>query len=394
MSRLMMFTLFYLAVFLQAGAYGLTFLLPPLFDEFGANEKVVGSMLFLTTISTLITVYYAGHLSDVLGRMRVLGIACLAISASLAAYGMTHTVGPVLYFASAAMGFGWGLTYALTSVVLTRLVRADERVRYFAVQSVALMAGFGLSPVMAAQMERAGFAMRDAFFLTAALCAIAALVFFALIRPVRLHSEASGPETRSSLSPTTVFKIMGSPARLPVIMVCIGASVFAGMNNFQTVFAQERGLNYADYFLAYTVTVVVFRMVLARFKGGSNPYLTIAALQYIMCGSVVLFLSIGANVPLYLVTAFLFGIGYGVSYPILAAMAANDAPSEILPQTLQFFALTYFIGIFGFPLVAGWMIVELGSPALLTLITALAGIEATMAALRGVRNTRSSTVPL
>jgi MFS family permease len=205
MSRLMMFTLFYLAVFLQAGAYGLTFLLPPLFDEFGANEKVVGGMLFLTTISTLITVYYAGHLSDVLGRMRVLGIACLAISASLAAHGMTHSVGPVLYFASAAMGFGWGLTYALTSVVLTRLVRADERVRYFAVQSVALMAGFGLSPVMAAQMERAGFAMRDAFFLTAALCTIAALVFFALIRPVRLHSEASGPETRSSLSPDTVF---------------------------------------------------------------------------------------------------------------------------------------------------------------------------------------------
>jgi MFS family permease len=110
MSRLMMFTLFYLAVFLQAGAYGLTFLLPPLFDEFGANEKVVGGMLFLTTISTLITVYYAGHLSDILGRMRVLGIACLAISASLAAYGITHTVGAVLYFASVAMGFGWGLS--------------------------------------------------------------------------------------------------------------------------------------------------------------------------------------------------------------------------------------------------------------------------------------------
>ena len=148
-------------------------------------------------------------------------------------------------------------------------------------------------------------------------------------------------------------------------MVFLGSCVFAGMNNFQTVFANERGLDYADYFLIYTVTVVLFRVVLARFKGGRNPYMTIAALQYVMFGSVVLFMGIGGNVQMYLVVAFLFGIGYGVSYPILAAMAANDADQDLLPQTLQFFALSYFIGIFGFPLVAGWMIVELGSFALL-----------------------------
>ncbi len=82
----------------------------------------------------------------------------------------------------------------------------------------------------------------------------------------------------------------------------------------------------------------------------------------------------------------MFGIGYGVSYPILAAMAANDADPALLPQTLQFFALSYFIGIFGFPLVAGWMIVEMGSSALLMLVAALAGIEATMAGFRGLQN--------
>ena len=384
MSRLNMLVYFYLASFLQAGAYGLTFMLPRLFEGFGANEKVVGVMLFITTISTLITVYFAGHLSDRFGRVFTLGGACWCIAAALTAFGLSDGIGILLVFASVALGAGWGLTYALSPIVLTRLVSPEERVRYFAILSVAVMAGFGLSPVMASMMEKAGLTVNDAFFVTAALCGLAGALFFMIVRAVRSHSEASGVEARSSLSLAGVAAIMRSPARLPVIMVCIGASVFAGMNNFQTVFADERGLDYADFFLTYTIIVVLFRILLARFKGGKNPYMTIAALQYVMFGSVLLFLGIGGNVPMYLLVAFLFGIGYGVSYPILAAMAANDADTDLVPQTLQFFALTYFIGIFGFPLIAGWMIVELSTSSLLVLVAALAGIEATMALMRSL----------
>ena len=65
--------MFFLAVFLQSGTYGLTFLLPELFTAFEANEKDVGAMLAVTTLVTIITVYYSGHLSDLLGRMSTLG---------------------------------------------------------------------------------------------------------------------------------------------------------------------------------------------------------------------------------------------------------------------------------------------------------------------------------
>ena len=384
MPRQLTFALFFLAVFLQAGAYGLTFMLPRLFDAFEANEKTVGVMLLITTVATLITVYYAGHLSDWLGRVKLLGIACVAIAIALASYGFATGVGLLLIEASILLGFGWGLTYSLAPIVLTRLVTTDQRVRYFAILSVAVMAGFGLSPVLASVLENAGFTVNDAFFVTAALCALAAALFFFLVIPVRSHTLQAGPENRSSLTIGAVTRIFSSPARLPVIMVCIGASVFAGMNNFQTVFADERGLDYVHYFLIYTLTVVIFRIVLAKFKGGKNPYLTIALLQYVMFGSVMLFLMIGGNIPLYWAVAFLFGIGYGVSYPVLAAMAAGDADEELLAQTLQLFALTYFIGIFGFPLIAGWLIVEMGSSALLVLVTMLAGGEATMALMRAM----------
>ena len=167
-------------------------------------------------------------------------------------------------------------------------------------------------------------------------------------------------------------------------MVFLGASVFAGMNNFQTVYADARGLEYATFFLVYTVTVVVFRLLLVRFTGGPNPYLTIALLQFLMCASVVLFIASGSSVSAYVVVAVLFGLGYGVSYPILVAMAANDAIEALGPQTLQIFALSYFVGIFGFPLIAGWMIVDWGTDFVLWLVAALALIEASMALKRAL----------
>jgi MFS family permease len=382
LSRQTTFGLFYLAVFLQAGAYGLTFMLPRLFDTFGANEKIVGVMLFMTAVSTTISVYFAGHLTDRFGRIRMLGIGCISIALALVLYGAANAIGATVMAASILLGFGWGLTYALAPIVLTTLLPQDQRVRGLAFLSVAVMAGFGLSPVMAAALENTGFAPSVVFYVTACLCAAAAMLFFALIHPLNNHAIKVPLPHPARLSLATMSRIIASPARLPVIMVCIGASVFAGVTNFQTVFADDRGLNYSHYFLIYTLTVVFLRLVLAHFKGGRSPYLTIAMLQYVMAASVILAFFVGENTYIYWLVAFLFGVGYGVSYPVLVAMAAREAEVDLMAQTLQLFALSYFVGIFVFPLLAGWMIVELGMSALLVLVALLALLEATMALLR------------
>lgn len=388
MSRVVVFALYFSAIFLQAGAYGLTFMLPRLFDSFGANEKVVGAMLALTAISTIVTVYFSGHLSDLFGRLRTLGGACIAIALSLFLYATLDTVGPGLICASLLLGFGWGLTYSLGPIVLTRLVAADERTRYFTLLSLFVMAGFGLAPVLAAALEGAGYSVRDAFTLTAIACLVSAALFFGLNGAVKTHAVTPIAEVPSRITLAALRAVGRSPALLPVVMVCLGASVFAGMANFQTVFADARGLDYAQFFLTYTTTVVVGRMILARYKGGENTYRTIAALQYIMGASVVLFIFSGSSLPAYLLVAFLFGIGYGMSYPLLVSMAAQDAEEGLGAQTLQLFALTYFIGIFGFPLIAGWLIVEVGTTALLILTAMLAIIEATLALRRAQRKNR------
>ena len=384
MSRSLTFAMYFLAIFLQAGAYGLTFMLPRLFAEFGASEKVVGAMLFVTAIATIVTVYFSGHISDKFGRVRALGIACIAIAVSLFLYGYVSSVGLGLLVASISLGFGWGLTYSLGPIVLTRLVSSEERVRFFTLLSIFVMAGFGLSPVFASVLEGFGYPVQTVFYLTSILCVISAILFFILINPIKVHALNPAPERSSRITLSGLRQVLKSRAILPVIMVCMGASVFAGMNNFQTVFADDRGLNYATFFFVYTLTVVFFRLVLVKFKGGNNPYLIIAILQYVMAASVVLFIVSGDSIPLYISVAILFGLGYGASYPILVAMAANDAEEHLGPQTLQIFALTYFIGIFGFPLLVGFGIVEFGYTPVLVFLAILAFMEASMALRRAL----------
>ena len=382
MSRTIILSLYFTACFVQSGTYGLTFLLPDLFQTFGANEKNVGQMLAITTVATLISVYFAGHLSDKIGRMKTLSLSSVLIAASLMLFAAASSVGVILIVASIVLGFGWGLFYSLTPVVLTRITDARERVRTFALLSMFIMGGFGISPVLAAWLQEVDVTIAEIFQLMGVLCLGSGALFFVITTRVQALAANAITEPTSRLDWSTLKRIMQSPAWLPITMVCLGASVFAGMTNFQTVFASARGLDYSIYFLAYTITVISCRLLLIGFKGGTTPYRTIAILQAIMAASVVVFIVMENTQPLYILVAVMFGIGYGASYPILTAMAADDAQSDLVPQTLQLFALSYFIGIFGFPLIAGSLIVSVGHTALLVIVALLASIEASMAGLR------------
>lgn len=66
--------LFFSATFLQAGSYGLVFLLPPLFEKFGGVEKDVGTVLGFTAISTLLTIVFLGHITAIFGLSYFIGL--------------------------------------------------------------------------------------------------------------------------------------------------------------------------------------------------------------------------------------------------------------------------------------------------------------------------------
>ena len=387
MSKKIVLTLIFIATFLQSGAYGLTFLFPPLFETFGADEKDVGSVLLAAAISTIAVIISCGHITSLIGRLQTLALSSLLITVSLFVFARALSFGPWLFVAGVLLGAGWGLFYALIPVVMSQLADVKNRVRYFSLQAASMMAGFGLSPVFGHYLVSKGVAINLAFMANSMACVLSSVFFFMLVKPITRYSNSIARDN-ARLSLAAFTRIAHSPAIVPITMVCIGACVFSGMTNFQTVFAKSNGLDYSYYFLSYTFTVIILRIAFAGFGGGRTPYLVITMLLSVMTGSVILFCYLGNNSLLYIVGACLFGIGYGVSYPIIAAMAANDADGELVAQSMQIMSLLYFVGIFGFPFVAGWMITTVGMNSLLLLVAVLAGIETMIGLLKNLSRSR------
>ena len=74
----------------------------------------------------------------------------------------------------------------------------------------------------------------------------------------------------------------------------------------------------------------------------------------------------------YLLAAVVLGVGYGLTYSVINGLAANEAPPGYMPQALVLFSMGYFVGVFGFPWLAGQVIVHFGMAALLWIILAVA----------------------
>jgi len=93
----------------------------------------------------------------------------------------------------------------------------------------------------------------------------------------------------------------------------------------------------------------------------------------------------------YVLAAVTLGVGYGLTYSVINGLAANEAPAGHTSQSLVLFSLAYFIGVFGFPWLAGHIIVSYGIPTLLSIILLIALCNWSITAGRLLWRTRTAT---
>ena len=358
-----LFALFCFASYLASLSYGSTFLLSLLISSRGGNEHDAGSVISAAMLSTFVAVIVSGHLSDTLGAARSIALFAILLAAASLGFAMAPGFGDLLLVFGLLLGLGWGVFYTLGPIIVASLVTPAQRTRYFALLSGSMLSGIGSGPLLGRLASELGYPVTAAFYLAALASLVGVGLFWRLDMQLRQAPCASTAGARISWRATA--RVLSSKAAFPIIMVGLGGCIFGGLSSFQTSYAAARSVDYSLFFLGFMGAAIAGRMLIAGLVVKRDPLRASCLLSGLTLASILMFAYVVNDTFSYLMAAVMLGIGYGLTYSVINGLAANEAPAGTLSQALLLFSLAYFIGVFGFPFVAGKIIVDYGMATLL-----------------------------
>jgi len=369
MSSNRLFGTFCLSSYLLSLSYGTTFLLAMTLRAHGASEADAGSVISTAMLSTFLAVIFSGHLSDHLGAARSVAVGAVFLAAACLGFAALPGLGVAMMLFGLLLGFGWGVFYTLGPIIVAMLIEPERRVKYFALLSGCMMTGIGTGPLLGRVAQALGYPVEAAFVVAAGASVLGGVMFLLMAPRIQQHQSAVAV---SRITPVAARSVLSSKAAFAILMVGLGGAIFGGLSSFQTSYAALLHLDYSLFFIGFMSAVIACRLLVAGFIVKRDPYVMACVLTALIVLSVLMFMYWVAGPGGYLLAAIVLGVGYGLTYSVINGLAANEAPAGQTAQALLLFSLAYFIGVFGFPLLAGKVIVEAGMAALLQLLLVIA----------------------
>lgn len=386
-------SLLFLGTLVTAAGYGATFLLTEHFRTLGGSEVDTGWTLGGAVIGTFVGVPLVGWFGERVGGARLAALGAVAVAVGYVVLAGLTALSPVIAVAGFLVGLGWGAFYLAAPMALSERVTDADRGFWFTRFGAFQMAGIGGSPVLAGLLaDTLGLSTASVFRALAIACAGAAVLLWSFERaaPRRLAGTSpAGPRRAGwvlSLGP-----IARTRALYPVLMVFLGACVFTGMMTFQSSLVLASGLHASTFFIVYAITVVGTRFTLAPAINRADGDRAAVVLLVLMVSGVLAMLAVSLGVVVQVASAVLLGVGYGLVYTVIQTQVVNDAPEAHRHGALTWFVVAYFIGLFGFPVIGGWLIVNAGTNVFLASVLICAVAELAIAI---VRRSRAQRRPL
>ena len=378
------FTLLCLGGYLFAIAYGVTFLIPLMVSQRGGDEAFAGAIISTATISTVLLVILSGHIADRLGLARSAGISGFLLSLSMLGFYLSQTFGDALGYDlllyALLLGMGWGVFYTLAPILISAIIEPRRRMRHFALLSGSMVSGIGTGPLLGRLMTYLEFPIASAFLL-AGICSVFGSMIYFYLDSVFKRSFSLEPSI-SRISWSYISKIFSSNAIFSICMVGLGACIFGGLSSFQTTYAELFGFDYSLFFGGFMISAIGGRLFLSGYISRFDPFVSAFFLTFLIVISIGGFIRFTDDVYMYIFSAVILGTGYGLTYSVINELAASESPRDLVPQSLLLFSLSYFIGVFGFPLIAGGIIVRSGVIEMLYILLGIAFLNNFLAIFR------------
>jgi MFS family permease len=355
-------------------AFGMLLLLPLYVQELGGDEADFGVVLSAAAVPAVLCIGLLIRYPEALRPHVVVTLAIAtygigAFGASLVTGGWAPLVG-----IGVLLGTAWAVVYAASPMAMSRMVTDEGRTAYFGYLTGTQQVGIGLGPVISRFLVETPLGYRGTFLVAGVVCLVAMALTLAV---GALLSDAGKEGAQGNASSPVSFgvamrRILVSEAVFSLVMILLFACLFTTMTSFQPTFAGTRGLDYSVFYVAYTVAVIFSRFVLAGLAARFDSRLVIAGSVSVMALAVASFLAVGSNTLFYGISSAFLGLGYGLALPGVQAQAVNVSEEQVRPRVLPMAGMLFEGAIFGFPLVAGWIITGFGYRVLFAVLLTFA----------------------
>jgi MFS family permease len=327
-------------LFLFTALYLLLPTLPLLIKNLGGSESQVGLATGVFTLSAVIFRPIVGRLLDRYGRRPFILWGLLFFILSMYLY--DWIVGIVILIALRFLhGISWALSTTAVGTSITDVIpstRRGEGMGWFGMSTTVAMA---IGPILGIWvMQKQSF---HGLFLFATGLSVAALLL-AFVSKIPFQPQAAAKRIgifEKSLLPVTATTFFL-------------AFVYGGITTFVPLFAESIKVNPGTFFLVYALTLTLTRPVAGKLSDRHGAVFVIVP-ALVVTTSALLVLSISNGLIGVIVSAVLYGIGFGSAQPTLQATNLRLAHPERRGVATASFMTSFDLGIGLGAIILGWV---------------------------------------
>jgi MFS family permease len=327
-------------LFLFNAFYMLYPTLPMFIKQMGGNESQVGLAMGAFMLSAVIFRPLVGGLLDRFGRRPFIVWGLLLFT--LAMY-MYNWVGGIVVLMGLRIlhGLSWAVSTTGTITAITDMIPSTRRGEGMGWFSTSMTLAMAIGPMFGIWVTQ-NLSYSALFLFAVVLSAAALLLTLGAKMPFRPQPGARRIE---------LFEKSVLPVAASVFFLFIA---YGGITTFVPLFAESIQVNSGAFFLAFAATLALSRPISGKLSDRYGEiFVIIPALVIMICALIVLSLSTGLIGVL--VSAVLYGIGFGSAQPALQAATIRLARSDRIGVANATLSTANDLGIGLGAIILGWV---------------------------------------
>lgn len=330
--------------------------------DLGGSAAVAGLFLGFLTYSSALSGPVTGGIVDRVGKRRVLLVASLAITAFPLVYAVLPRVEAMLGLVILHGLFWSGLLVAASSYV-TDIVPPSRRAEGMSYWGMSTIFAVAMAPAIGLWVyEHGGWRT---------LCLEAAglgLLMFTIARTL-LPPDEPHPHAHTGWDWSTLVEWKVLVLSFTMFLYSFG---YGGITSFVAMYSQASGVAPPSlYFTVFSVAILVSRPFVTPLGDRiGHKKVFVPCLALVVLGFALL--AVGGGRPMFVLSALVFGTGFGSAYPLFLGHVMRHVPASRRGAAFGSIIAAFDTGIGTGSIVIGWIVQHYGYRAAYGTAAALA----------------------